>query len=175
MECTGFAHIALIGLFYSNQLKNVPMFQQKAGASGDVSVCWDYHVILLCFREGEGQAVVYDIDSLLPYPCPLGEYLTHSFPYEWPFPFGPLFRVVPLDTFLGHFSSDRSHMRDNSGNFRQPPPPYAPIAGGENPNNLQEYLRCDQAAMQASNDPNSPYGRLLTKQAMSGTDFSTLA
>ena len=71
-------------VFISNTIKNVPMFQQKAAVHGDVSCCWDYHVILLCQSPGDAQVVVYDIDSLLPYPCPLDLYLAHSFPYDQP-------------------------------------------------------------------------------------------
>ena len=68
--------------FISNTIKNVPMFQQKAAIHGDVSCCWDYHVILLCQRPGDGQVAVYDVDSVLPYPCPLDAYMAHSFPYD---------------------------------------------------------------------------------------------
>lgn len=155
-------------VFISNTIKNVPMFQQKAAVSGDVSCCWDYHVILLCHRAGEGTFSVYDIDSLLPYPCPLDEYLAHSFPYEWPIPFGPMFRVVPVDFFLGNFASDRSHMIKN-GKWQAPPPPYAPIG---NSNNLQEYLRFDEKSMRNMKD-NSVYGKIFSKAGLAAADVST--
>lgn len=145
------------------------MFQQKAAVTGDVSCCWDYHVILICYRAGEGQPSVYDLDSLLPYPCPLDEYLAHSFPYEWPYPFGPMFRVVPLEWFLDNFGSDRSHMRDKNGDWNAPPPLYPPI--GQH-NNLQEYLRFDDSAVRSGNDPNSIYGRIFSKNTLAAADFS---
>lgn len=156
-------------VFISNTIKNVPMFQQKAAVNGEVSCVWDYHVVLLCHRAGEAQAVVYDLDSLLPYPCPVDEYLAQSFPYNWPYPFGPMFRVVPMEAFLNHFGSDRSHMLDMEGNYQAPPPPYAPIGSH---NNIQEYLRFDDASMR-NNDPNSIYGRFLDKAGLAAADFST--
>jgi len=159
-------------VFISNPIKNVPMFQQKAAANGEVSVCWDYHVILLCQQIGDGQASVYDMDSLLPYPCPLDEYLEHSFPYDWPYPFGPMFRVVPLDLFLNNFGSDRSHMRDKNGGWNAPPPIYAPIG---QQNNLQEYLRFGKSDGPPESDANTNpvYGRIFTKKKLRAADLST--
>jgi hypothetical protein len=154
-------------VFISNSIKNVPMFQQRASANGgDLSVCWDYHVILLCQHAGDGQVGVYDMDSLLPYPCPLDEYLTHSFPYQWPFPFGPMFRVVLVDAFLSHFASDRAHMIKNDGQWQAPPPSYPPI-GAERPSNLKVYLRFDGGAQ------DDVFGKVLSKEALAGTDFTT--
>ena len=162
-------------VFISNSIKNVPMFQQKAAVNGEVSCCWDYHVFLLCHRAGEGQAVVYDVDSLLPYPCPLDEYLAQSFPYNWPYPFGPMFRVIPMELFLQHFGSERSHMRDKNGNYQAPPPPYAPI--GAPHHNLQEYLRFDDSAVRqngnTNNNNNAVYGRFLDKAGLAAADIST--
>lgn len=85
-----------------------------------------------------------------------------------------MFRVVPIDSFLSNFSSDRSHMKDKNGKYRVPPPSYAPILGaaGQHDNNLQEYLRFDQAAV-TRNDPNSVYGQILSKAALASADFST--
>ena len=159
-------------VFISNTIKNVPMFQQKAAANGEISCCWDYHVVLLCYRAGEGQATVYDVDSRLPYPCPLDLFLAQSFPYDWPYPFGPMFRVVPMESFLEHFGSDRSHMRDKNGNWQAEPPPYPPIGRRSN---LQEYLHFDDASIRNNrNDPNSSiYGRFFSKEELAGVDFST--
>lgn len=41
------------------------------------------------------------------------------------------YRVVPAELFLAHFTSDRSHMRDASGGWLQPPPPWPCIEGGQ--------------------------------------------
>ena len=82
-----------------------------------------------------------------------------------------MFRVVPVDAFLNHFGSDRSHMINKKGEWQAPPPPYAPIGAGQH-NNLKEYLRFDQAAMRG--DPNnSIYGQILSKQQLASADFST--
>lgn len=37
------------------------------------------------------------------------------------------FRVVPADSFLLNFASDRSHMRNPDGSWKMPPPLYPPI------------------------------------------------
>jgi hypothetical protein len=137
-------------VFITNIIQKVPMFQQKAADTGDVSVCWDYHVILLGHQicSGDPVAMVYDVDSRLPYPCPLDTYLSHSFPYDAPYPFAPMFRIVPMQDFLTQFTSDRSHMRDVQGNWQAPPPFYAPImtSGTSSGTNLQDYLRLDYSA-----------------------------
>ena len=36
-------------------------------------------------------------------------------------------RVVPADSFLLNFASDRSHMKNPDGSWKMPPPPYPPI------------------------------------------------
>lgn len=36
-------------------------------------------------------------------------------------------RVVPADSFLSNFASDRSHMRNPDGSWKMPPPLYPPI------------------------------------------------
>jgi len=107
---------------------------------------------------------VLDIDTLLPYPCPLQEYLERSFPHcfygnngdddaddtrrHW-----PQFRVVPARSYLRHFSSDRMHMFDREkGRWRvQELPPYPCIltAGGES-NLMSGYLDFSSSA------PSSP-------------------
>lgn len=94
-----------------------PLWYQKA--SNDKShdnfgvVVWDYHVILLY------DTLVYDIDSVLPYPCSLSEYVTKAIrPEMEPFDAKAMLtsshkrrlKVVKLKDYLLYFSSDRSHM-----------------------------------------------------------------
>lgn len=81
-----------------------------------------------------------------------------------------MFRVVPVDLYLNNFGSDRSHMKDKKGNWQAPPPPYSPIGAGQH-NNLSQYLRFDQESLRDDND--SIYGRIFSKQALAGADFST--
>jgi len=52
-----------------------------------------------------------------------------------------LFRVVHAPLFLQSFASDRSHMKDPTGNWIQLPPKYAPIMSADGTtNNLHEYI-----------------------------------
>ena len=120
-------------VFISNAIKSVPMFYQRASPDPNRSVCWDYHVILVVSNPAaqapQHAFLVYDLDSRLPYPCPLTEYLQFSFPCDtWPAPLHPFFRVVEANLFLQYFSSDRRHMyQASTGKWNAPPPRYAPI------------------------------------------------
>ena len=168
------------------------MFQQKASAGPNTSVSWDYHVILLTARSHQDSVCwVYDIDSHLPYPSPLSDYLQHSFPYEWPMPVAPLFRVVDGDLFLQHFSSDRRHMYNADKNtWNAPPPSYAPIQSGNGTNgnhnnnhpnnedatttfhNLDHYLNFVERPTftEIMMDPQA-LGSILTKQQLAMAPF----
>ena len=51
---------------------------------GHLQVCWDYHVLLFMTVNDTQDSVgpktyVLDIDSHLPFPCPLDEYIEKSF------------------------------------------------------------------------------------------------
>lgn len=138
-------------VFISNAIKSVPMFHQLASADPSKSVCWDYHVILLQAQPQHEESptmtmsnsyddrhpnhpasrlVVYDLDSSLPYPCLLSDYLRFSFPFQASLPFSPLFRVVEADLYLQYFCSNRMHMFNAiAGTWKAPPPHYAPIQG----------------------------------------------
>lgn len=41
----------------------------------------------------------------------------------------PWFRIVPAQDLLGHFASDRRHMRDEEGQLLKVPPPWPVIQG----------------------------------------------
>jgi protein N-terminal glutamine amidohydrolase len=97
-------------VFVSNPRKCVPMFHQLAAKDPKDPCFWDYHVILFCTtttlnatpasektsseRDESTTTVVYDMDSYLPYPCPLKDYLKASFAREKKFPkeYEPQFR-----------------------------------------------------------------------------------
>lgn len=190
-------------VFISNVIKSVPFFHQRTSQDPNKSVCWDYHVILIGNTTssanmqhhhhdedddniGETTMMVYDIDSRLPYPCPLHQYLQQSFPYEWPEPYNPMFRVIPADRFLSHFSSDRSHMINRqTGEWNAPPPPYAPITGGHgddaaivavgnnnnNNNNLQHYLNFVGRPHRTEIDEEA-LGQILNKQQLAAAEFA---
>jgi hypothetical protein len=86
--------------FVSNPNKCVPMFQQLAVSNPKKPCFWDYHVILFCTKQKGSSTTtsVLDMDSHLPYPCALPEYLSHVFPSEicWPdeYEYAPFFRYV---------------------------------------------------------------------------------
>ena len=177
-------------VFVSNRNKCCPFFQQRAKPKPDGSskkmeyVCWDYHVIVMRYAsnnvvnddhcEGEGTAKVkiktqvLDIDTWLPYPCPIDEYLAGSFPHamngnpQCDPKYLPFFRVVSAQNYLKHFHSDRMHMYNKErGKWLAQPPNYAPIMNGlasadkkqtdgdedssNNESNLEMYINMEQS------------------------------
>jgi protein N-terminal glutamine amidohydrolase len=121
-DCDGSSSVDYWVVFVSNPVKNVAMFHQRAASSPTAACCWDYHVILFS-RDADGSVLVWDMDSTLNYPCPLSAYLDETFPYEWPAPHGPQFRIVPAAIYRNTFASNRSHMY-NQHKWSAPPPPY---------------------------------------------------
>lgn len=115
----------------SNRMRAVRYWNQRAAVRPKSPIIWDYHVVVLV-EQPEGP-VVYDLDSVLPFPCPLAQYLAESFrpdPSETAV-FEPWFRVVPAQLYLDELWSDRSHMRTEDGGWQAPPPPWpAPMPKG---------------------------------------------
>lgn len=113
-------------IFISNPRRSVAMWNQQVSPPGQ-PVVWDYHVVLAV--QDELQTLIYDLDARGAFPCAASEYLQDSFPVPERLPayLQPWFRVVPVDELLARFSSDRSHMLDESGEYRAPVPPWAPI------------------------------------------------
>ncbi len=108
------------------------MWGQRAGSAPELPVVWDYHVVYA--RPSAAGWLVYDQDTILPFPAPLSLWLSASF---LPLPAEveiepPRFRVMPAWLYLSRFSSDRGHMRDDAGGWVAPPPAWAPIAAGPN-------------------------------------------
>eukprot|EP00735_Rhodelphis_limneticus_P014530 TRINITY_DN8567_c0_g1::TRINITY_DN8567_c0_g1_i1::g.8533::m.8533 TRINITY_DN8567_c0_g1::TRINITY_DN8567_c0_g1_i1::g.8533 ORF type:complete len:105 (-),score=-5.33,sp/Q1LWX3/NTAQ1_DANRE/52.22/4e-28,Nt_Gln_amidase/PF09764.4/3.2e-32 TRINITY_DN8567_c0_g1_i1:3-317(-) len=58
-------------IFISNRRNQIPIWCQKSSRRPDQDpVVWDYHVI--CIRSSpNSEAVVYDLDTILPFPCTL--------------------------------------------------------------------------------------------------------
>ena len=76
-------------VFISNKEKCVPMFCQRAMDDPDDPCFWDYHVILVGTPRmakrtcgNAGSSIVIDMDSHLPYPCPVADYLSNAFRVE---------------------------------------------------------------------------------------------
>ena len=115
-------------VFVGNQRGHCPFLHQRAAAPG--ALCWwDYHVVVL-----DGARRIWDLDSRLPQPMALAAWLHASFPFaeRLPGPLRPRFRVVRGAAYLRDFTSDRSHMRDDAGNYHYPPPPWPAIGAGMN-------------------------------------------
>ncbi|XP_035537187.1 protein N-terminal glutamine amidohydrolase [Morone saxatilis] len=121
----------------------VPLWKQKSGR-GDQPVIWDYHVVLL--QVGlQSDSLVYDLDSELPFPCSLQLYADQALRSDRnirPANHRKL-RVVPADSFLLNFASDRSHMRNPDGTWKMPPPLYPPIHTAECQMNLNDFISMD--------------------------------
>ena len=137
-------------VFISNSEQTVPLWCQRASADPENKpVVWDYHVILLLKSSSVGSpAVVFDLDSSLdPFPCPADLYAAKTFPMEERLltNYKRSFRVVSAAEFLLHFASDRSHMKDSSGNWLMPPPVYDCIQPeGRSPHNLDNFISMDK-------------------------------
>ena len=118
-------------LIISNQAGNCSFWQQQSQPESG-PVCWDYHVVLLAFANGEW--VVYDFDSKLDFPVSLGKYLEYTFkPEQMAANNAPFFKVFRGAYFTRTFSSDRSHMKDAAGNWIFQPPGWDAIESDQSP------------------------------------------
>ncbi|KAJ0003776.1 hypothetical protein NQD34_008874 [Periophthalmus magnuspinnatus] len=131
-------------LFISNHHRTVPLWRQKS-ARGDLPVVWDYHVVLLWSRPSL-DPLIFDLDSVLDFPCSLQEYTTQALRSDQDLnpQYHRLIRVIPADLFLQKFSSDRSHMKKPDGTWTMPPPSYPPIQTQETSTNLELFIQMKQ-------------------------------
>ncbi|XP_010871476.1 protein N-terminal glutamine amidohydrolase [Esox lucius] len=132
--------------FISNERRKVPIWKQKS-SRGCEPVVWDYHVILL-HQNKQGQSFIYDLDTVLPFPCPFDIYTKEAFRTDCGLrpAFWRKLRVIPAQTYLKRFSSDRSHMKDSSGKWRMPPPQYPCITTTDSTMNLDDFISMDLKA-----------------------------
>ncbi|RHZ83032.1 hypothetical protein Glove_100g28 [Diversispora epigaea] len=65
------------------------------------------------------------------------------------------YRIVPLETFLKVFASDRSHMKMEDNTWIAPPPDYPPISSKESKMNLPKFISMSE---------NLEYGTVLDEQ-----------
>jgi hypothetical protein len=116
-------------VFISNARYSCPLWYQRACPVEQEPVLWDYHVILLNDRAGQGWEV-WDLDTLLGLPVPLHEYLTSTFlPNGALVPtFEPMFKLIDAQVYRNSFHSDRSHMRKPDGTWLVRPPDWTPIS-----------------------------------------------
>jgi len=155
-------------VYISNPSKTVVMKHQRA--SRDVTICWDYHVILI-----SSEALVYDVDTeLLPYPMPLADYLDRSFPIiSDDFScFRPCFRVRRGNHCLDYFGSNRRHMfNESTQTWNATPPSYDCIASRKLPFlNTHTYYMNFQAEAPAELPPEAQ-GVILSLAQLRSFDF----
>ncbi|KAB2013087.1 hypothetical protein E1A91_D09G138500v1 [Gossypium mustelinum] len=115
----------LFVVFISNDNKQIPLWHQKASHRADGVILWDYHVICVQRKKDGGTHLVWDLDSSLPFPCPLATYVSET--------------IRPSFQLFSEFQ--RRHMKDSEGNFTAQPPPYEPIVAEDGSvHNLNEYM-----------------------------------
>lgn len=123
-------------LFVSGALGGCVMWHQRAARGPTAALFWDYHVVVLAADPWE----IWDLDSTLGCPVPAAEYLRRSFRRGLPPELAPIFRLVPAAELLATFASDRSHMRDQNGNYERPPPPWPTVSAPERGSNLSRFI-----------------------------------
>ncbi|XP_039571335.1 protein N-terminal glutamine amidohydrolase isoform X2 [Passer montanus] len=101
----------------------------------------DYHVVLLHLSSGE-QNFIYDLDTVLPFPCPFDVYSVEAFRLDDSLrpEFHRKIRMIRADLYLKTFASDRSHMKDANGKWQKPPPPYPCIETADSKMNLDDFI-----------------------------------
>lgn len=119
-------------LVISNPARTVAVGCQRAAPRPDLPVVWDYHVVLAA--RGPLGFEIWDLDSTLGMPLALLDYLRRSFgwPHGFAAPYDARFRVIEAARYREVLCTDRSHMRDASGHYRVPPPPWPAIGTGAN-------------------------------------------
>jgi len=90
----------------------------------------------------ERPSLVFDLDTLLPYPCDALRYVKEALrPEDSLRPrFRQMLRVVSAQEFVTHFASDRSHMLNEQGAWLAPPPSYSCIQTKDCPMNLMDFV-----------------------------------
>ena len=148
-------------VFVSNANKCVCFFYQKASGNPMKPVLWDYHVLLIeeeTIRNHDVVVSVLDVDSYLPYPCPLSHYVQYSFPQDKNVAAAPQFRVLEATQFLQVFASDRMHMwNEAKQEWLATPPTYDCITNDDNnkSSNLSTFINMQE------NLDHPQYGQVL--------------
>jgi protein N-terminal glutamine amidohydrolase len=184
----------------SNPKKCVPMHHQRESTSPGKPCRWDFHVILLGVKTGRTDkstdniaVYVYDVDTTLtPYPIPLTEYITSTFPFDYvQYPESqPYFRIISANKFIQHFTSDRSIAYNPvTKSYYEPPPSYACISPpksnqtnilidnntekqGSNKNNLSFYLNFTQIESCHVSLKDDIYGTIVSLEELYKFKFS---
>ena len=126
------------------------MLNQLASGNPKKPCFWDYHVILLksskVVKKGKTviEAQILDMDSHLPFPCALEDYLDGTFEMHFADKddaknYAPLFRVIRAEIYLQEFYSDRMHMMKD-GKWLAKPPSYECITAPNMKKNKEGHL-----------------------------------
>jgi hypothetical protein len=96
-------------------------------------------------EDGEGWEVL-DLDCRQGWPLSVQAWMEASFPYgdRAPEPFVPAVRIMVADAYRETLSSDRSHMRDDDGEWIKEPPPWPPILDRDRGMNLPALIDMSQ-------------------------------
>ncbi|XP_076180864.1 protein N-terminal glutamine amidohydrolase isoform X2 [Ptiloglossa arizonensis] len=129
--------------FVSNPWRSVPLWRQRAGKDEDKLVVWDYHVIFI--YAPDERAVVYDLDSVLPFPTHFWKYAMETFRSDEVVQpkHHRRFRVLPATVYLREFASDRHHMKREDGTWIKTPPDYPPISTPRCKDNLDTFINTE--------------------------------
>ncbi|XP_038904912.1 protein N-terminal glutamine amidohydrolase isoform X3 [Benincasa hispida] len=106
-------------------------------------------------KEGEFPFLVWDLDSTLPLPLPLGSYVSQAIrpSFQISPEFQRLFRIIHAPILFRHFASDRRHMKDSNGNWMAKPPDYEAIVAEDGTiHNLNEYMEIKAADVYPNNN-----------------------
>jgi len=108
-------------LIVSNSSKNCPFRFQKS-INDDKVVWWNYHVIMMA--SSQESKLIYDFDSTLPIPISAKEYFGKTFEKKDHLKDAdlPFFKIIDAINYIESFYSDRSHMKDEAGNWISSPP-----------------------------------------------------
>lgn len=138
---------------------------------------WDYHVLAVG-RTLAHETWVFDLDSELPFPCPLRDWVHKALLPGHELCQSPRlarrWRCVEASQFMDNFASDRSHMYKETCiegsaqiQWSSPPPPYKCIQTAEK-NTLPRYLDMSDplptAPTAISGCHGSPYGVPLDEE-----------
>lgn len=128
-------------VFISNEWGRCPLWNQRASLIYGEPVVWDYHVVLLRTTP-TGHHEMWDMDTLRGYPLKVAQWWAATFPhFEQVLPeFLPCFRVIAAEEYVAQLCSDRSHMLDEQGEWRAPPPSWPKIGAPGAENNLPRFI-----------------------------------
>ncbi|MFC1589731.1 hypothetical protein ACFL3P_05635 [Pseudomonadota bacterium] len=123
-------------IFIASKGNAFPMLRQRAMPDPAIPIMWDYHVVLLVLDKPNQ---ILDFDTTLAFSTDIETYFSQSFIKAALLDEGqtPWFRLVPAAEYVERFSSDRSHMKTETG-WLAPPPAWTCI--GSSKNNLSCFI-----------------------------------